>query len=97
MDYSGFLFKLMLGMGAGFELPVVLLALVKIGLLNYQKLTAMRRYMVVINLVLGAVLTTQEVFTQIVMAIVLQVLFEVAVWIAWYWERQDKRRAAISV
>jgi sec-independent protein translocase protein TatC len=93
MDYAGFLFKLMLGMGAGFEMPVVLLALVKIGLLDYQKLTAMRRYMVVINLVLGAVLTTQEVFTQIVMAIVLQVLFEVAVWIAWYWERQEKRRA----
>jgi sec-independent protein translocase protein TatC len=95
MDYSGFMFKLMLGMGAGFELPVVLLALVKIGLLDYKKLTAMRRYMVVINLVLGAILTTQEVFTQIVMAVVLQILFEVAVWIAWYWERQDKRRAAI--
>ena len=91
MDYSSYLFKLLLGMGAGFELPVVLLALVKIGLLDYQKLTAMRRYMVVINLVLGAVLTTQEVFTQIVMAIVLQVLFEVAVWIAWYWERQEKK------
>jgi sec-independent protein translocase protein TatC len=95
-DYAGFMFKLMLGMGAGFELPVVLLALVKIGLLNYQKLTAMRRYMVVINLVLGGLLTTQEVFTQIVMAVVLQVLFEVAVWIAWYWEWQEKRRAAQS-
>jgi hypothetical protein len=22
------------------------------------------------------------------------VLFEVAVWIAWYWERQEKKRAA---
>jgi sec-independent protein translocase protein TatC len=94
MDYSSFLFKFMLGMGAGFELPVVLLALVKIGVLNYQKLSAMRRYMVVGNLVLGALLTTPEVFTQICMAIALQVLFEVAVWIAWYWERKAKRRAA---
>jgi sec-independent protein translocase protein TatC len=94
LDYAGAMAKLMLGMGAGFELPVVLLALVKIGVLDYQKLTAMRRYMVVINLVLGAVLTTQEVLTQIVMAILLQVLFEVAVWIAWYWERQEKRQAA---
>jgi sec-independent protein translocase protein TatC len=94
-DYASFLFKMMLGMGAGFELPVVLLALVKIGLLDYQKLTAMRRYMVVINLVLGAVLTTQEVFTQIVMAVVLQILFEAAVWIACYWEWRDKRRATL--
>jgi len=93
LDYAGALSKLMLGMGAGFELPVVLLALVKIGLLNYRKLTAMRRYMVVINLVLGAILTTQEVLTQIIMAVILQILFEVAVWIAWYWERQEKRRA----
>jgi len=94
MPFSSFLIKFMLGMGAGFELPVVLLALVKMGILNYQKLTAMRRYMVVGNLILGAVLTTPEVFTQICMAIALQVLFEVAVWIAWYWERQEKRRAA---
>jgi sec-independent protein translocase protein TatC len=92
--YSSFLIKFMLGMGAGFELPVVLLALVKIGLLNYQKLSAMRRYMVVGNLILGALLTTPEVVTQVCMAISLQVLYEVAVWIAWYWERQEKRRAA---
>ncbi len=94
MDYSGFLIKFMLGMGAGFELPVVLLALVKIGVLDYKKLTAMRRYMVVGNLILGAILTTPEVITQICMAIALQILFEIAVWIAWYWERQEKRRAA---
>jgi sec-independent protein translocase protein TatC len=97
MEYSSFLIKFMLGMGAGFELPVILLALVKMGILNYQKLTAMRRYMVVGNLILGAILTTPEVFTQICMAIALQVLFEVAVWVAWYWERQEKRRAATSV
>jgi sec-independent protein translocase protein TatC len=93
-QYWSFELKFMFGMGAGFELPVVLLALVKIGLLNYAKLKAMRRYMLVINLVLGALLTTPEVFTQVCMAIALQVLFEVAVWIAWYWEHQEKKRAA---
>jgi len=90
--YFSFVTKFMLGMGLGFELPVVLLALVKIGILDYQKLAAMRRYMIVINLVLGALLTTPEVFTQIVMAIVLQGLYEISVWIAWYWERRDRRR-----
>lgn len=93
-DFFSFEIKFMLGMGLGFELPVVLLALVKIGLLNYAKLTAMRRYMIVANLVLGGLLTTPEVFTQIVMAIALQMLFEVAVWIAWYWEYQEKKRRA---
>jgi len=88
--YFGFVTKFMLGMGLGFELPVVLLALVKIGILDYKKLSAMRRYMIVINLILGALLTTPEVFTQIMMAIPLQVLYEISVWIAWYWERKEK-------
>jgi sec-independent protein translocase protein TatC len=96
-SYWSFEIKFMFGMGAGFELPVVLLALVKIGLLNYTKLKNLRRYMIIINLVLGALLTTPEVFTQICMAVALQVLFEVAVWITWYWERQEKKRAAATV
>jgi sec-independent protein translocase protein TatC len=94
--YFSFVTKFMLGMGLGFELPVVLLALVKIGILDYRRLVAMRRYMVVVNLVLGALLTTPEVFTQVVMALILQVLYEVSVVIAWYWERQDKKRAAAA-
>jgi Sec-independent protein secretion pathway component TatC len=43
------------------------------------------------NLILGALLTTPEPFTQIIMAIALQMLFETSVWIAWYWERQEKK------
>jgi len=90
--YFSFVTKFMLGMGLGFELPVVLLALVKIGVLDYAKLTSLRRYMIVINLVLGAILTTPEVFTQVVMAVVLQFLFEVSVWVAWYWEWRERKR-----
>jgi sec-independent protein translocase protein TatC len=95
--YISFLVKFMLGMGLGFELPVVLLALVKIGILDYTKLSKMRRYMIVINLILGALLTTPEVFTQVVMAIALQFLFEISVWVAWYWEREARKKAAIDV
>ncbi len=91
--YFSFVTKFLIGMGLGFELPVVLLALVKIGILNYQTLKAMRPYMIVINLVLGALLTTPEVFTQVVMAIVLQVLYEISVIIAWYWDRRDRKHA----
>ena len=92
--YFSFVTKFMLGMGLGFELPVVLLALVKIGILDYAKLSALRRYMIVVNLILGALLTTPEVFTQVVMAIILQILYEISVWIAWYWERRDRQREA---
>jgi sec-independent protein translocase protein TatC len=91
--YFSFVTKFMLGMGLGFELPVVILALVKIGVLDFRKLSAFRRYMIVVNLILGALLTTPEVFTQIVMAVVLQGLYEFSVWVAWYWEQPDRVKA----
>jgi len=92
-EYIGFVCKFLLGMGLGFELPVVVLTLVKIGVLNYRLLSGARRYMIVINLFLGAVLTTPEVLTQIVMFVPLQLLYEITVWIAWYWDQPDRRAA----
>jgi sec-independent protein translocase protein TatC len=91
-EYISFVCKFMLGMGLGFELPVVILTLVKIGVLNYRMLRSMWRYMIVINLVLGAVLTTPEVVTQVLMAVPLYMLYEITVWIAWYWEWRDRKR-----
>jgi sec-independent protein translocase protein TatC len=91
-DYISFVCKFMLGMGLGFEMPVVILTMVKIGVLDYSLLSKGRKYMIVINLILGAVLTTPEVITQLIMFLPLQVLYEVSVWIAWYWERQAKKR-----
>ena len=93
-EYISFVCKFMLGMGLGFELPVVILTLVKIGVLNYRMLRSMWRYMIVINLVLGAVLTTPEVVTQVLMAVPLYMLYEITVWIAWYWDWRDRKRAA---
>jgi sec-independent protein translocase protein TatC len=93
-DYISFVCRFMLGMGLGFELPVVILTLVKIGVLSYATLRGMWRYMIVINLILGAVLTTPEVVTQILMAVPLYLLYEITVWIAWYWDRQERKRAA---
>ena len=95
-DYISFICKFMLGMGLGFEMPVVILTLVKIGVLNYRILSSGRRYMIVVNLVLGALLTTPEVITQVIMFLPLQALYEISIWVAWYWERQDKKREAAA-
>ena len=95
-DYISFVCKFMLGMGIGFELPVVILTLVKIGVLSYSTLAKARRYMIVINLILGGVLTTPEPITQIVMFVPLQFLYEITVWIAWYWDRQERKRESAA-
>jgi sec-independent protein translocase protein TatC len=93
-EYISFVCKFMLGMGLGFEMPVVILTLVKLGILNYGILSKGRKYMIVINLILGAVLTTPEVITQIIMFVPLQALYEISIWIAWYWEKREKKREA---
>jgi sec-independent protein translocase protein TatC len=92
-EYISFVCKFLLGMGLGFELPVVVLTLVKIGVLDYHLLAKARRYMIVINLFLGAILTTPEVLTQLLMFFPLQLLYEITVWIAWYWDQPDRRKA----
>jgi sec-independent protein translocase protein TatC len=92
-EYISFVCKFLLGMGLGFELPVVVLTLVKIGVVDYRMLSRARRYMIVINLFLGAILTTPEVLTQLVMFIPLQLLYEITVWIAWYWDWKERKRA----
>ena len=93
-EYIGFAGKFMLGMGLGFQLPLVVLTLVKIGLLSYRTLAHFRRHVIVVAFVLGAVLTTPEVITQVAMALPLCVLYEACIWIAWYWERKERRLAA---
>ena len=92
--YISFVCKFMLGMGLGFEEPLVLLTLVRLGILSVEGLRKFRPYMVVINLVLGAVLTTPEVITQITMFIPLQILYEISILVAAHWARQEKKAEA---
>ncbi len=91
-EYINFVCKFIFGMGLGFQFPLVVLFLVKIGVLSHADLAKYRRHVAVLSLILGAVLTTPEVVTQVAMAIPLYLLYEVCIWIAWYWER--KKRAA---
>jgi Sec-independent protein secretion pathway component TatC len=95
-EYMRFVCRFMLGMGLCFEMPVLVLTLVKIGVLDHRFLSQARKYVIVANLVLGAVFTTPEVITQLLMFLPLQLLFEVSVGVAWYWERQDKKREAAA-
>ena len=91
-DYIKFVCKFMIGMGLAFELPVVILLLVKIGVLDYKKLAKFRMYWVVINLVLASVLTPPDIITQVLMALPMQLFYELSVLISWIWYRRDKKR-----
>jgi sec-independent protein translocase protein TatC len=94
-DYISFVTHFILGMGLGFQFPIIVLFLVKIGVVTHQQLAHYRRHVFVLSFILGAVLTTPEVITQIAMAVPLYLLYEICIWIAWYWERKKRRSEAI--
>ena len=43
------------------------------------------------SLVLGALLTTPEVVTQVAMAVPLYLLYEICICIAWYWDWKKRK------
>jgi sec-independent protein translocase protein TatC len=95
-EYISFTCKFLLGMGLGFQFPLVVLTLVKLGILSYAQLSRFRRHVIVISFVLGAILTTPEVITQVAMAVPLCLLYEVCIWLAWFWERKKRRAEAAA-
>jgi len=94
-EYIGFVCKFMVGMGLAFEMPMILLFLVKIGILNYEKLTSLRMYAVVANIILAAVITpTGDPVTLALVAVPMQLLYELSTIIAWFMGRKQAREEA---
>lgn len=94
-DYVSFVCKFMLGMGLSFQLPLVILTLVKMGLVDYQTLADYRSYFIVGNLTLSAVITPSgDPLTMVLMALPIQVLYEGSLLVARRWARQDREREA---
>ena len=94
-EYIGFVCKFMVGMGVAFQMPMVLLFLVKIGILDYQKLSRLRMYAVVANIILAAVITpTGDPVTLSLVAVPMQLLYELSTLIAWFMGRRHAEEEA---
>ncbi len=96
-DYIDFVVKMMLAVGLSFQLPVILLTLVRIGILDYQKLNQYRSYFIVANMVGCAVITPSgDPFTMLLLAVPVQILYEASVFIAWTWWRKAQKELAAA-
>ena len=81
--------------GFGFEMPVVAYFLGKIGVLSSRFMRKGRRYAIVIILILAAVLTpTPDVFTQLMLAGPLYILYEVSILLVKHIERKRAAKEA---
>ena len=69
-------------MGIVFELPVVSWILGKMGVINAQMMSSMRRHAVVAILIVAAMITpTTDAFTLFVVALPIWLLYEMSIWI----------------
>ncbi len=93
--YVSFVSQLVLIFGLSFELPVVVMTLVKIDLLSYQFMARNRAYAVVIIFTVAAIITpTPDAPTLCLLAVPMVFLYELCIWMAFFIDRKRKRLEA---
>lgn len=80
--YFSFVLTMFLAFGATFEVPVIVIVLVKMGFVRVEKLREWRPYVIVGAFVVGAIFTPPDVISQLMMALPMWLLFEVGVFMA---------------
>jgi sec-independent protein translocase protein TatC len=87
-DYISFAILVMAAVGVVFELPIVMLALVRLGVLTTKKLRSNRRIGYVIVAAVAVALPGVDPVTTTLEAIPLIVLYEATIWVAVFFERR---------
>ncbi|MDB5795109.1 MAG: tatC [Noviherbaspirillum sp.] len=81
-SYFSFVMTMFIVFGLTFEVPIVVIVLVRMGLVSVEKLKEVRPYVIVGAFVIAAIVTPPDIMSQLLLAIPLWVLFEVGLFIA---------------
>jgi sec-independent protein translocase protein TatC len=86
-SYIGFVTQFMLMCGLTFEIPLVVVVLVRMGFLSYETVRKGRKIFIAIAFAIAAFLAPPDPLSMMLMAAPLVVLFEVAIWLSWFSQR----------
>lgn len=92
--YWDFTLSIFFGFGLTFEVPVVEMLLVKLGMVTTTQLREARRYVIVGAFVVAAVLTPPDVVSQFMLAIPLILLYELGIWLSGFITARSKAPVA---
>jgi sec-independent protein translocase protein TatC len=81
-NYLDFVISMCLAFGATFEVPVVVVILVRMGIITVEKLKSIRPYVIVGAFVIAAVVTPPDVVSQLALAVPMWLLFELGLLLA---------------
>ena len=90
-EYLGLTQKFLLAFGLSFQLPVALTLMGKAGLVSSEGLGSVRRYAIVVILVMAAIVTPPDVISQTVLFAVIYGLYEVSIQLVARIERKRAR------
>ena len=94
--YLSFALTTFLAFGATFETPIVVVLLVGMGVLTIKKLKKIRPYVVVGAFIVAAVVTPPDVFSQLILAVPLILLYEVGIIAARIFVGKDKETLPVE-
>lgn len=90
-EYYSFVTRFTIGFGLAFELPVVVLAFVRFGVVTYSFMAKTRPYAVVLIFIVATIITpTPDVLTLLAMGLPMCLLYESCIWIAWLMQRRAR-------
>lgn len=78
-SYVETILGLYIAFGLSFQVPVVVVLLVKVGLVSIEKLKAFRGYFIVLAFVVAAIVTPPDVISQLALAVPMCLLYEVGI------------------
>ena len=91
--YITFATQFTLLFGLSFELPVIVMVFVKLGLLTYEAMSRTRAYAILAIVVVAAIITpTPDAFTLCLMALPMILLYEICIWLAYFDARKQRRK-----
>jgi len=88
--YISFSTQFTLIFGLSFELPVVVMAMVKLGILNYEIMKNTRSHAILAIVIIAAVITpTPDAFTLLLLSGPMIVLYEICIWLAYFHQKKE--------
>ena len=91
-EYLSLMMTFIFAFGLAFQLPVVLLLLVRVGVLTIQQLVSFRKYAIVLAFIFAAIITPPDPFSQISLALPVIILYEVSILISRFLSKKDKKK-----